>query len=463
MIRDLRPQLSDEQASEFSPDKVLRLTGLAGNERVDPWEPWVDDFMAGRAEGAATYTVKNGGALQHTINRAVTACAGPDRIFIALEPGVYDGPFYIPALKWQGCSVPITLYGLDRDPTKTVLRANIDAEMSGKEYRDRFAGRFAGHDPQITQIFETIAGRDKITTAHASVLRVENDECQLRNLTLLNTYNADRTPEGSDLVGGTHASFQQSTGQHQAVALLVAGADRVHGENLHLESFQDTLYLKSPALFTTARSYFKDCRIAGDVDFIFGQTTAYFTGCAIISRGVRALQSWVTAPSTNLRTPFGFVFDDCLFAHDNSLNAHTGLFSLGRQWFEAVRATPYCAAPDPAYRCDMGPVSAYNHPTGAISRATLEAVGKCVIMRSDIGTHINPAAPWDDWGGGSFDRAGIYTSGPWNPRFRPVQFTAADMTRLLGDWLHAQRVDLHDVRTDTIFLAEYKNQDVSDF
>ena len=59
-----------------------------------------------------------------------------------------------------------------------------------------------------------------------------------------------------------------------------------------------------------------------------------------------------------------------------------------------------------------------------------------------------------DWGVGGFDRAGIDTAGPCSPRFRAVQFSAADMTRLLKNWLHMQGVDLHDVPPGTIFLPE---------
>ena len=460
MANVLRPQLTKVQAVEYSAANVLRCTGVAGDETVDPWCPWLDEFMAGQVVCDPDYIGTPELGLADVVNQAVTECAGPDRIYIGLEPGEYKGPIYIPQITWQGRAVPVTIYGMEADPSRTKISANVDAEMPGEEYQDRFAGLFTGHAPEIIAIFDRISAHSKITTANASVVRVENDGCQLRNLTLVNTYNADRLPQGTDDSGATRADFQQSTGQHQAVALLVAGADQVHCENLHLESFQDTLYLKSPAPFTTSRSYFKGCKIAGDVDFIFGQTTAYFTDCTIVSRGSRALHAWVAAPSTNIRTSFGFVFSACTFAHDGSENALAGRFSLGRQWFESVRATPYGVPSVPDYTCDLDHVSEYNEPNGTISRATLEAVGKCVILRSKIGAHINPAAPWDDWNGGTFDRDGEYTPGAWNARFRPVQFRAADVTAALTDWLSAQPVDLSDVSPDTVFLAEFDNQEI---
>ncbi|WP_052700849.1 pectinesterase family protein [Loktanella sp. S4079] len=459
MVHKYRPQLTPVQAADYAPEIVLGKTGRAGNERDDPWHPWDDAFMAGHQMVTPKYIATPDVGLAEVINRAVTECAGAERIYIGLEPGVYEGPVYVPSLRWNGQSVPFTLFGVHPDPAKTVICADIDAEMPGDEYHQRFSERFRDHHVSIRAIFDRIAGKDKITTANASVLRIENDDCQLRHLTLKNTYNADRLP-ADDETGKTRAAFQQSTGQHQAVALLVAGADRVHCENLNLESYQDTLYLKSPAPFTTVRSYFRGCKIAGDVDFIFGQTTAYFTACTIVSRGSRALHSWVAAPSTNIRTPFGFVFDHCTFAHDNSDNAHAGRFSLGRQWFEAVRATPYGTPTVPGYQCIIAEQSEYTPPTGTISRATLEAVGKCVILRSGIGRHINPAAPWDDWNGGQFDRDGNYEPGPWNARFRPVQLTCADLFRHLDGWLAEQDVDLSDIPPETVLLAEFENYDI---
>jgi pectinesterase len=177
------------------------------------------------------------------------------------------------------------------------------------------------------------------------------------------------------------------------------------------------------------RAYLDRCRIEGDVDFVFGQAAAFFRRCELRSLGSRAAQSWVTAPSTHIRARYGFVFDDCDFTHDDSAAARRGRFLLGRQWFEGVRATPYGASPVEGFRCRLGPVSEFAPPDGAISRATLEAVGKCVVLNSRIGPHINPAAPWGEWNGGEWSREGSYRPAPWHPRFRPVQARPGDFPR----------------------------------
>jgi len=431
----VRPELTREQASYFSRGEVLRYTGLAGADQDDPWDPQPIDIASIKPD---LVVGRDCTTIQEAVNLAVET--GKDRrLTIGVLPGIYVGLVYVPK-----ATFPITLVGLGETPNQTLLAENIDAEMPGDEYTARFKGQFAGSPAPALEIFKRIAKRDKITTANASVLRVENDGFQLVNLTIRNTYNADRI-QGTD--GARNSIGQFTTGQHQAVALLVAGADRVQIQNVALKSFQDTLYLQSPAKGETVRTFLSECSIEGDVDFIFGQSTAWFERCRIRSLGSRAAQSWVTAPSTDIRTRYGFVFNDCDFLHDSSYGALAGRLSLGRQWFEAVRATPYGVAPIDGYRCDIGPVSSYDPPTGTISLDTLNSVGKCVIMHSRIHAHINAQAPWEDWSGTE-----------WNPRHRPVQFSAAEMFMLLGPWLEAQGIGFEDVDPDMVFLGEYQNE-----
>lgn len=432
----MRPQLTDVQAERFRRDEVLRYTGAAGADRVDPWTPRpldagsiTPDHIVGPGEGLPT--------VQAAIDRVLREARG-QRVVIGVAPGVHSGLVYAPP-----SPVPVTLVGLGRRPADTILADSIDAEMPGAEYAARFGGQFEGAPDAVAAIFRRIASADRITTANASVLRVESDDFQLVNLTVRNAYNADRDQPGSD---ATNAAGQYSTGQHQAVALLIAGADRVQVQDVVLRSFQDTLYLQSPAKGRTARSCLAGCDIEGDVDFIFGQSTAWFERCRIRSLGSRTSKGWATAPSTDIRTRYGFVFEDCDFTHDGSAAALAGGFSLGRQWFEGVRATPYGPFAAPGYRCDLGPASSYDPPVGTISLATLNSVGKCVVLRSRIGAHIDHDAPWDAWSGKT-----------WNPRHRPALYAASDMFGRLSEWLTEQGVRYDDVDPRMVFLGEYRN------
>lgn len=431
--------LTDGQAQAFRREAVLSRTGPAGNERIEPWAPW-----AMSADPPSDMVVAPD-ELQAAIDRVLHE-GGRHRRHIRLSAGQGAGPVYIPK-----SAPPLTISA----PDGARLDAPVDAEMSGAEYRRRFAGRFARAHSDTRAIFDRIAAKEKITTHNASVLRIEADDTVLRGLSIENTYACDRAsaaPAGAV----PDAQGRYSTGQHQAVALHVAGADRVVLDGLELTSFQDTLYLQHPGAFSTARTYVTGCRIAGDVDFIFGQATAFFDDCTIISRGDRGAMSWATAPATSIGTSYGFVFDGCRFVSDRTAGAAPGRFLLGRQWFEGVRATPYGTPDVPGYVCRFGDASRYDPPEGTISRATLESVGKCVVLRSTLGPHLHPTMPWGDWNGGDYGEDGTYLPAPWNPRFRPVQTGPARMAERLQNWLAREGLRLSEAQGPVTWLGLYQ-------
>lgn len=115
-------------------------------------------------------------------------------------------------------------------------------------------------------------------------------------------------------------TFQNSSGPvGQAVAVRVDG-DQVAFINCRFSGFQDTLYPHGEK----SHQYYKDCTIEGTVDFIFGWSTAVFDHCTIVCKD----HGFVTAPSTNEGTPFGFVFLHCTITGD----APKASFYLGRPW-----------------------------------------------------------------------------------------------------------------------------------
>lgn len=458
-----RPQLTPEQAAQFHYLEVMKRTGPAGAERVDPWDPLSDPFMRKDAEVTPHYHLKADGpvgALQQLIDTAVRSAIeskSTDRIYIQLGEGTHRGLVYIPTLVIDGIHVPITLYALNADPRRTVITETIDAEMPSFEYTQKFSALFAECCTEIKSIHDKISAREGIiTTANASVMRIENQGFQLRGITVRNAYNADREQPGRG-DGPRNVAGQFTTGQHQAVAVLIAGADKVHLDHVHLSSYQDTLYFQAPAPAVTARSFYSHCHIEGDVDFIFGQATAYFWYCDVKSLGSRAAHTWACAPSTNIRTPYGVVFNHCNFISDNSIGASEGCFNLGRQWFEGVRCTPYGKSPITGYNCSLGEVSQFDGTTGTISRATLEAVGKCVILNSKIGAHINKQAPWANWNGGTFDASGTYTPAPWSTRYRPTLYTAREFLDGLAHWPSIQALDFSDIDLNMVLLAEFNS------
>ncbi len=98
-------------------------------------------------------------------------------------------------------------------------------------------------------------------------------------------------------------TFENSSGPvGQAVAVRIDG-DRVAFRNCRFLGFQDTLYPHGE----NSRQYYKNCYIEGTVDFIFGWSTAVFEDCTLFCKS----PGFVTAPSTNEDTAFGFVFLNC--------------------------------------------------------------------------------------------------------------------------------------------------------
>jgi len=310
-------------------------------------------------------------------------------------------------------------------------------------------------DSSIQDMYASLKDRPVIGTSGSAIAWVRGHGFQAKNITFQNTYNKDQVDTKAEcpntVCGTTAGTAPVVVVQHQAVALMVEGADKVQFENVRVLGFQDTLFLKSNVIAHTARSFFHRSYVEGNVDFIFGDTTAYFYRSEIKSLGDRST-SYVTAPNTNLRTPFGFVFNGVNFTHDGSANALAGKFYLGRQWFHTQKCTPYATINVASYRCTLADVDGYQAPVGTISKKVLETVGKTVILNSTIGQHIHPQHPWADWNKKS------------SLAFRPVQFSVADYWRNLLEVslqpiqdLGYRDVDSLAPGAAAIFLGEFNN------
>jgi pectinesterase len=119
----------------------------------------------------------------------------------------------------------------------------------------------------------------------------------------------------------------------QGVALMTDGLnDRAVFVNVRISGHQDTLFTNA------GRHYFVDCIILGSVDFIFGAGQAVFEDCDIISRdrGSRTNNGYVTAPSTSLGQPYGFLFVRSRLKKDSPSMAPNTVV-LGRPWHPAAQ------------------------------------------------------------------------------------------------------------------------------
>lgn len=113
----------------------------------------------------------------------------------------------------------------------------------------------------------------------------------------------------------------------QAVALHVNGT-RFKCDNCIIESAQDTLftgpmpkdlieryqgfYSQEKLLGLPSSQIYHQCKIIGDVDFIFGGATVLFDECAIVTVERKSgFTSYIAAPSHEKTTEFGYLFYRC--------------------------------------------------------------------------------------------------------------------------------------------------------
>ncbi|WP_192632161.1 pectinesterase family protein [Lysobacter sp. OAE881] len=180
------------------------------------------------------------------------------------------------------------------------------------------------------------------------------------NLTIENAF---------DYVGNLAAPKFEPIGPNgaQAVALMLdAGSDRAMFERVDVIGHQDTLFVDA------GRSFFRDCRISGSVDFIFGGGNALFEQCELHScfRPGKERQGYVAVPCTPSAQAYGLTFVRCRLTRDAAIA--DGSVALGRAW------RPGRTFPD----------GKYGDP---------DAVGAAVYLDCWMDAHIDPRG-WDEMG-----------------------------------------------------------------
>jgi pectinesterase len=133
----------------------------------------------------------------------------------------------------------------------------------------------------------------------------------------ISTFKTPSTTIDADDFTAENLTFENSAGNvGQALAIRVDG-DRATFRNCRFLGWQDTI------LLNRGRDYFENCSIAGATDFIFGAATAWFEKCEINCLG----SGYITAASTPVDQPFGFVFSNCKITGEPGVKTY-----LGRPW-----------------------------------------------------------------------------------------------------------------------------------
>jgi pectin methylesterase-like acyl-CoA thioesterase len=238
--------------------------------------------MAGKVppEDKTLYVAADGTGDYYSIQRALDVAPETGGAVISVSPGVYR-----------------EVLTVDK-PNITIRSANPDAGET-TVVNDRSAGQNGG-------------------TLHSATVNVTGEDFFAENITFQNDFNRThpQLPEGS-----------------QALAVLVTG-DRAVFNNVRLLGNQDTVFLGSRNCTqntegcTPTRQYFSDCYIAGNVDFIFGDSKAVFENCELHSTPHDG--GFITAQSKHYPSEdSGFVFDHCKITADPGVTAPV---YLGRPW-----------------------------------------------------------------------------------------------------------------------------------
>ncbi|HEX9046396.1 MAG TPA: pectinesterase family protein [Verrucomicrobiae bacterium] len=195
----------------------------------------------------------------------------------------------------------------------------------------------------------------------------------------IGTFKTPSTTIDADDFTAENLTFENSAGPvGQALAIRVDG-DRASFRHCRFLGWQDTI------LLNRGRQYFDDCYVCGHVDFIFGAATAWFENCEI-----HALRDgYLTAASTPVDTPYGFVFSHCKITGEPDAKTF-----LGRPW-RIYASTIYL-------NCQMSGVvrpEGWNdwkkpeaHRTMRYAEFNSTGDGACPTNRPDWSTQLTPDA-----------------------------------------------------------------------
>lgn len=124
--------------------------------------------------------------------------------------------------------------------------------------------------------------------------------------------------------------WADKTSQGQAIAIRQRGKRAIY-KNVTMQGVQDTYYINK----ADASAYLEDCTVAGEVDFIYGDGTAYFKNCRLQPVSSSAC---ITAPNTQTGY-MGLVFDGCVIEKISDAKDGVAGYRLGRPWGDSPAAT----------------------------------------------------------------------------------------------------------------------------
>ncbi|KAL2941085.1 putative pectinesterase/pectinesterase inhibitor 21 [Bienertia sinuspersici] len=137
-----------------------------------------------------------------------------------------------------------------------------------------------------------------------------------------------------DLFMAKDIGVENSAGaiKHQAVAIRVQ-SDKSILYNCQFDGYQDTLYVH------TYRQFYRDCKVTGTIDFIFGDATAFFQNCTFVVRKPLENQNCIVTAQGRMERhqPTGIFIHKSNFGLDTSYYGEYNNFGPGSSLANRVK------------------------------------------------------------------------------------------------------------------------------
>lgn len=143
------------------------------------------------------------------------------------------------------------------------------------------------------------------------------------------------SPTDTKLPERNYSTDVTSKAATERATAMAIEADKVEFTDCAFLGSQDTLYTGNSA----TNMYFKNCRIEGNTDYIFGDGNAVFDGCELRFFGYStgSVGGYITAHKPTAATKAGYVFRNCTITGNDELEVNAGY--LGRPWGQDARVT----------------------------------------------------------------------------------------------------------------------------
>lgn len=201
-----------------------------------------------------------------------------------------------------------------------------------------------------------LVGADRETTVLSNGDYAKKVHFDGREFNTFRTFTLCTTGERTVIENLTVENFNTEPEKAGQCVALSVNAKVFHAKNVCLKSTQDTLFtapfpddlvirysgltddktyydgfIPRKQLYMEGESFhwFENCRILGNVDFVFGGARALFENCSLVSLKDKRGAGFVAAPSHSLKQSLGYLFRGCSFENGGAEEASV---FLARPW-----------------------------------------------------------------------------------------------------------------------------------